>query len=55
MNEFTVYTKRIAYELRKLGFKILRTEINPMRPQYDCWVFEATPELKSAFERLANK
>ena len=28
MKEFTVYTRRIAYELRLRGFRILRTEIN---------------------------
>lgn len=53
--EFVVYTRRIALELRKLGFRIIRTEINPMHPQFECWVFEKSNELIAAFERLAKK
>lgn len=55
MEEFVVYTRRIAYELRKQGFRILRTDINPSHPQYECWVFEASPKMIAAFEKLANK
>lgn len=53
--EFTVYTRRIALELRKLGFEIIRTDINPTHPQFECWVFEKTDALIAAFERLAKK
>ena len=53
--EFIVYTRRIAFELRKQGFDIIRTEINPTHPQFECWVFNKTEELVKAFERLANK
>ena len=55
MKEFTVYTRRIAYELRLKGFRILRTEINPKHPQFECWIFEKSPELLAAFEELARK
>ena len=55
MKEFIVYTRRIAYELRRQGFQIIRTEINPTHPQYECWVFELTSELKAAFERLVKQ
>lgn len=53
--EFTVYTRRIALELRKLGFEIIRTDINPTHPQFECWVFEKTDALIAAFEQIANK
>ena len=32
MNEYVIYTKWVAYELRKKGFEILRTDINPNKP-----------------------
>ena len=33
MTEKKVYTKRIAYELRLKGFKIIRLEPNPNKPE----------------------
>lgn len=48
MKEKVIYTKRVAYELRKMGFPIIRVEINPNKPQFDCWVFAETAELIEA-------
>lgn len=53
--EFIVYTRRIAYELRVQGFKIIRTEVNPNFPQYDTYVFENSSELQNAFRALTRK
>ena len=39
--EKTVFSRRIAYELRKQGCKILRVEPNHLHPQFDCYIFEA--------------
>lgn len=47
-----VFTRWIAYELRLLGFKIIKTMPNKHQPELDCWVFESTPELEQAFGRL---
>lgn len=52
MNEKIIYSKWLAYELRKLGFKIIRTDINPNYPQYDIYVFENTPRLLQEMSRL---
>lgn len=46
--EYTIFTKWLAYELRKQGFRIIRTEINPNFPQFDCWVFENSVDLQLA-------
>ena len=46
----TIYTRRVAYELRKQGFKLLRVEINPNKPEFDCYVFEVT---EGFYEALA--
>ena len=39
-NEYRVYTRWLAYELRKQGFPIIKTEINKYHPQFDVWIFE---------------
>lgn len=55
MNEKIIYSKWLAYELRKLGFKILRTDINPNFPQYDVYIFEETPRLLQELSRLTRE
>lgn len=37
-----IYTKSVALELRKKGFKIIRTEPNENYPQFDVYIFEAS-------------
>ena len=46
--EYTIYSKWLAYALRKQGFKLIRTEINPNFPQFDCWVFEDNTDSRLA-------
>lgn len=53
--EYTIYTKWLAYELRKQGFRIIRTEINPNFPQFDCWVFENNTDLQIAISSLTRR
>lgn len=55
MNEKVIYSKRVAYELRKRGFHILRTEVNLYKPQFDIWIFEETPELLIALTELSRR
>lgn len=52
-NEYIIYTRRVAYELRKLGFKIFRVEPNPNKPEFDCWVFENTDEFQAALSLIS--
>ena len=37
-----IYSKAIALDLRKRGFKIIRTEPNEKYPQFDVYVFDNT-------------
>lgn len=53
-SEYTIYSKWLAYELRKQGFKIIRTEINPNFPQFNCWVFENNTDLQLAIVCLTK-
>lgn len=46
---FRVYTRRIALELRKRGFRIVKTEVNENFPQYNVYLFEDNEELRRNF------
>jgi hypothetical protein len=39
MNEKIIYSKWLAYELRKRGFDIVRVGINKNFPQYNTYIF----------------
>ena len=52
--EYKIYTRWLAFELRKRGFPILKTEINEYHPQFDVWLFEDSPELQAAISRLSK-
>lgn len=51
---YRIYTKRVAYELRKRGFKFIRTEINKNFPQYLVYLFEDTEELREALREITH-
>ena len=52
--EKIIYSKWLAYELRKQGFRIIRTEINRNHPNLDCWVFEDNTDLQIAIGYLTT-
>lgn len=52
--EKTVFSRRIAYELRKQGCKILRVEPNHLHPQFDCYIFEADEKFLKLFNQILN-
>lgn len=54
MTEKIIYTRWVAYELRKQGYPILRVEINPNKPQFECYVFAATDDLYKALKAITN-
>lgn len=54
-NYKTIYTRRIAYELKKIGFPIVKVEVNPNKPEFDCYVFEESTELIEALLKLGNR
>ena len=53
--EFTIYSKRLALELRLKGFKILRTGVNPNHPQFDTYIFENSHELQMAIKNQSKR
>lgn len=55
MEEKIIYSKRVAYELRKLGFRIIRLDVNPHFPQFNTYVFLNTSEFQEALDKLLRK
>ena len=53
-NGFRVYTRWLAYELRKQGFKIIGTDINEYHPEFTVWIFQETPDFLNAFNKLSQ-
>lgn len=52
--EKVIYTRWLALELRKQGFKLLRTGINENFPQFNTYIFEDSAELDLAIGELTN-
>ena len=55
MNEKLVFSRRIAAELRKQGFPLLRTIPNHNNPKYDVYVFEDTEKLNEQWENIMKE
>lgn len=53
--EKIIYTRRVAYELRKQGFPIIRVDVNPNKPEFDCYVFAENEEFNKALTAITNK
>ncbi len=45
-----VFSRRLAVFLREHGCKIVGTEVNFKRPEFDVWLFEDNERLREAFE-----
>lgn len=50
-----VFSSKIANELCHMGFWIIGTEPNMIKPQYDVFLFEATDELLEAFDKIQRE
>ena len=49
---YRIYTRWLAVELRKLGFKIVGTDVNEYHPEFTVWLFEDSEELQAAIPSL---
>ena len=54
-NTFKVFTRKLAIKLREQGFKIVKTEVNSRKPEFDIYCFEDTPELRQAVAELSKR
>ena len=53
-NEKKIFNRRIALELRRKGFKIIKTEPNFYKPEFDVYIFEDSDDLQSALTELTQ-
>lgn len=49
-----VFSRRLAVFLREHGCKIVGTEVNFKRPEFDVWLFEDNDSLREAFALYAS-
>ena len=49
-----IYTKSLALELRKRGFKIIRTEPNENYPQFDVYIFESNENFRKVLTEITH-
>lgn len=52
---YIVYTKKLAYQLRERGFKIVGTGINRNHPQYDTYTFKNSQKLQDAIHEIVSE
>lgn len=50
-----VFSRRVAHELRKRGFKIVGTEVNFRQPELDVYCFEKSDDLVQALYSIPKK
>ena len=47
-----IYSLRIHLKLQEMGFKYLTEMKNPQNMRFNCWVYEAAPQLLEAFDNI---
>lgn len=50
-----IYSLRIHLKLQEMGFKYLTEMKNPQNMRFNCWVYEATPQLLKAFDNILRE
>lgn len=50
-----IYSLRIHLKLQEMGFKYLTEMKNPQNMRFNCWVYEATPQLWEAFNNILRE
>ena len=55
IKEFKVFKLKIARQLRQMGFRIYRIEVNRYMPQLNVYIFRDSPEFRTAFTKLQER
>lgn len=50
-----IYSLSIHLELQRRGFKFLTEMKNPRNQNFNCWVYEETPELVKTFDEILTR
>ena len=51
---YCVYSRKVANELKKRGFKIERIGINYAAPKYECYFFKNDRKFREALEEILD-
>lgn len=51
-NLYPIYTLRIAQQLIQRGFPIVKTGLNPTKPEFKIFYFANSPQLKQALSEI---
>ncbi len=52
---YPIFSRKIAYELEKQGFKVIKIAPNKKKPQFMVYYFNETVELRAAAQALIQK
>lgn len=50
-----IYSLRIHIALQRQGFQYMTEMRNPSNPNFNCWVYEETPDLLASLEALMGE
>lgn len=50
-----IFSKRLALELRRRGFDIIKTEPNNYKPEFNVYIFKNSDELQQAIHDINKK
>ena len=50
-----IYSFRLKNLLEIMGFHFLLETDNPKKPEFKCWVYEATPAFMEAYDKLLSE
>lgn len=50
-----IYSRKLAIALRLKGFRIIGTEMNPKRPEFDVYLFIDSQQLRKAMTEITGK
>lgn len=55
LNEKKIFNRRLALELRKRGFDIIKTEPNFYKPEFNVYIFNNSDEFQLALTEITQK
>lgn len=50
-----VYSLKIHLELQKRNIPYILEMKNPRQPNFNCWVYDLTPQFQKAFDEILEK
>lgn len=54
MKTKTIFTRKLAYELRLRGHSIVAVKPNPYKPEFNVWIFEDSDRLEKDLTEITK-